>query len=109
VATALDLAKWAPETRIAGDRLSLSDVVELASTVCGVDLDVTKLPVEGLVEILSAELEEGEKFYYQLLLAIAVGRMNFEPNSEDIFNDIEPMSVKEYFRKYWTKDENITM
>lgn len=108
VAAAIDLPKWAPETRIAGDRLSLSDVVNLA-TICGVDLDVTGLPVEKLEEVLSGELEQGERFYYQLLLANAVGRMDFEPNSDDLFNNIEPMSVKEYFRKYWTKDLNITM
>ena len=41
VAAALDLAKWEPESRIVGDKLSFTEVAQLAKTICGRDLRIT--------------------------------------------------------------------
>lgn len=104
VAAALDLAKWDPESRIVGDKLSLTEVTLLAKTICGKDLQITNLPVENLEELLQGNLEDGERFYYQLLLAIALGRMDFEPTLNNLCPGIKPVSTSEYLRRHWTSE-----
>ena len=101
VAAALDLPKWEAESRIVGDRLSFGEVVELAKTVCGKELHVTNLSVEDLEGLLEGGLDDGERFYYQLLLAVAVGRMDFEPTLNELCPGVEPVLVSEYFKKHW--------
>lgn len=104
VAAALDLPKWKPESRIVGDRLTFAEVVELAKTICGRDLHIKVIPIENLEGLLQGNTSSGERFYYQLLLAIAAGRMDFEPTLNDLCPDIKPMSIEEYLRRHWTSD-----
>lgn len=104
VAAALDLAEWKPESRIVGDKLSLNEVVQLAKTVCGKDLRITYMSVENLEGLLQGKLDEGERFYYQLLLGIATGRVDFEPTLNSLCPSIKPVSTSEYLRRYWTTD-----
>lgn len=104
MAAALDLPTWEAESRIAGDRLSLGDVVQLARDICGREIGITQMSVEELEVILAGSLDIGERFYYQLLLAIALGRMNFEPTLNELCSDIQPVSTAEFLRKHWTRD-----
>jgi len=104
VAAALDLAKWEPESRIVGDKLSLNEVAQLAKTICGKDLQITHMPAENLEKLLQGNPDEGERFYYQLLLAIALGRMDFEPTLNNLCPGVKPVSTSEYLRRHWTSD-----
>jgi nucleoside-diphosphate-sugar epimerase len=104
VAAALDLPKWKPESRIVGDRVTFAEVAELAKTICGRDLHIKVMPIEKLEGLLQGNISSGERFYYQLLLAIATGRMDFEPTLNDLCPDIIPTSIKEYLREHWTSD-----
>lgn len=104
VAAALDLPKWERESRIVGDKVTFTEVVELAKTICGRDIHIKVMPIEDLEGLLRGNLSTGERFYYQLLLAIATGRMVFEPTLNDLCPDIKPVSIKEYLRRHWTND-----
>ncbi|OBT42485.1 hypothetical protein VE00_07922 [Pseudogymnoascus sp. WSF 3629] len=104
VAASLELPKWQPESRIVGDKLSFVDVAHLVKTICGQDLRITCISVEELSTILEGEQSVGERFYYQLLLAVAQGRMDFQPTLNDLFPDIKPVSVAEYLKKHWTSE-----
>ncbi|KAJ5802369.1 uncharacterized protein N7503_004819 [Penicillium pulvis] len=104
VAAALDLPTWEGESRISGDRLSLGEFVHLARDICGKEIRTTQMSVEELEVILSGSLEVGERFYYQSLLAVALGRMNFEPTLNELCSDIQPASTAEFLRKHWIMD-----
>ncbi|GAD95780.1 hypothetical protein MYCGRDRAFT_108162 [Paecilomyces variotii No. 5] len=105
VAAALELPHWEAESRIAGDRLTFTEVVELVKEICGKDLHITTLSVEDLEGILnSGNLDVGERFYYQLLLSIALGRTDFEPTLNNLCPHIKSLSVAEYFRRYWKSE-----
>ncbi|KAJ5546901.1 hypothetical protein N7494_004486 [Penicillium frequentans] len=104
VAATLDLPTWEAESRISGDRLSLGEVVQLARDICGREIRTTQMSVEELEAILAGSLEIGERFYYQLLLAVALGRMNFEPTLNELCSDIQPVTTAEFLRKHWTRD-----
>ncbi|KAJ2981353.1 hypothetical protein NQ176_g2077 [Zarea fungicola] len=101
VAASLDMPQWPHEMKVGGDRLTLTEVVELARTVCGKNLQITRLSVEELRGILQKGLSGGEQFYYQLLLAVATGRFDFESQSATLFPAIEPVTTVEYFQRYW--------
>ncbi|GIK05565.1 hypothetical protein Aspvir_009678 [Aspergillus viridinutans] len=77
VAAALDLPKWEPESRIVGDRITFTEVAELAKSRCGRDIQIKVMPTENLKGLLRGNMSSDERFYYQLLLAIATGRMDF--------------------------------
>jgi uncharacterized protein YbjT (DUF2867 family) len=104
VAASLDLPRWPPESRIVGDRLSFVEAAKLVETICGQDLRITPISLEDLSSVLKNEQSVGERFYYQLLLAIANGRMDFEPTLNDLCPDIKPTSMEEYLQKYWTSE-----
>ncbi|KAJ5460292.1 uncharacterized protein N7458_001844 [Penicillium daleae] len=104
VAATLDLPIWEAESHIVGDRLSFAEVVGLANEVCGKQLRVTEIHVEELEELLGGNLEVGERFYYQLLLSAALGRMDFDHLTNPLFPDPRPMSTSEYLKKHWTLD-----
>lgn len=104
VTASLDLPKWQPESRIVGDRLSFMEVVVLVKEICGRDLRVINIPTAELSKILESRQDVGERFYYQLLLAIALGRMDFEPTLNERVPDVKPMSVAEYLKRYWTTE-----
>jgi nucleoside-diphosphate-sugar epimerase len=104
VAAALDLSSWEPESRIAGDTLTFTEVIQLVKNICGKDLRITHMSVENLQELLKGDRDSGERFYYQLLLAVALGRMDFEPTLNDLCPDIKPVSTAEYIKRHWTCD-----
>jgi len=104
VAAALDLPTWEPESRIVGDRITFTEVVELAKRICGRDIHTKVMSTENLEGLLQDNLSSGERFYYQLLFAISTGRMDFEPTLNALCPDIKPMSIKEYLKRHWTSD-----
>lgn len=104
VAASLELPKWQPESRIVGDKLSFIDVADLVKTICGRDLRVTRISSEEILRTLEGEQSASERFYYQLLLSIAIGRLDFEPTLNDLCPDIKPLSVADYLRRHWTSE-----
>lgn len=104
VAAVLDLPKWEPESRIVGDKITLTEIVELGKAICGRDLHIKVMSIENLEGLLHGNVSSGGRFYYQLLLAIATGHMDFEPTLNDLCSDIKPVPIKEYLRRHWTND-----
>ncbi|RFU29712.1 hypothetical protein B7463_g6641, partial [Scytalidium lignicola] len=104
VAASLELPRWQPESRIVGDKLSFIEVAHLVKTICGKDLRATYVSIEELSATLEGERDVGKRFYYQLLSAIAQGRMDFKPTLNGLFSDVKPMSVAEYLKRYWTTE-----
>ncbi|KAL1886321.1 hypothetical protein Plec18167_000251 [Paecilomyces lecythidis] len=105
VAAALELPRWEAESRIAGDIVTFNEVVQLVKGICGKDLNITMLSVKDLEGILNGDnLDVGERFYYQLLLSIALGRTDFEPTLNSFCPHVKPLSVADYFRRHWKSD-----
>ena len=102
VAASLELPKWQPESRIVGDKLSFIDVALLVKEICGLDLHITYISSEELLATLEDKHSTSERFYYQLLLSIAIGRLDFESTLNDMCPDIRPLSVAEYLKRHWT-------
>jgi uncharacterized protein YbjT (DUF2867 family) len=102
VAASLDLPKWDPISRIAGDRISGNELVDLVQRVTGRALKVVKVPPAEISSTLqSGDLDFGSKFYYQLLDAIAKERIDFEPTFNAAVPHIHPTTAAEYLEKYW--------
>jgi hypothetical protein len=74
--------------RNSGDSVSLGEVVGLARNICGREIRNTQLSIEELEKPLTESLDVGEKFYYELLLAVALGRMSSELTLNDLCSDI---------------------
>ena len=103
VAASLDLPKWEPISRIVGDRISGNELVELVKKVTGRALTVTRVPVTEISGTLQKpELDFGYRFYYQLLDAIAKGRIDFEATLNAVFPHIKTTTVAEYLERHWS-------
>jgi uncharacterized protein YbjT (DUF2867 family) len=104
VASSLDLPHWEPDSRIIGDKISFNEIPNLVKKVTGRELEIKRISAKDSEAVIAGETDFFTKFYYQLLLAIAQGRMDFDATVNQRLPEIRPVTVEEYLQKYWTAD-----
>lgn len=102
VAASLDMERWEPDSRIAGDSLSYLEVVGLAEKATGRKLEISHVPVEQLESVLASGPDGITQFFHEFMLAITKGKLNFEDAKfRSGFPEIKPMTGEEFFSKHW--------
>lgn len=106
VAKSLDLpsGSWETTSYIVGETLRMDEVVQIAEKVMGKKWEVETQSPEELEVMIEAEKDAEKKMWAQLGLSYArdvegegwlVGRLNH------LFPDVSPLTVEDYFRRYY--------
>lgn len=110
VAASLELPKWEHDMSMAGDTITMAELLSIAEGVTGKTFDVQKLTREDLEKQLS-ELKP-DQFMEALWLEFklmycrdAEGEGVLTPVVNRLCPEVKPVSVKEYLERYWHRRE----
>ncbi|KAK0117550.1 hypothetical protein ONS95_011888 [Cadophora gregata] len=107
VARALGLEKWERNMDIAGDTVTLQEVVEIAERLTGRKFDVKRLgkkELEQQVETLRSGNDLLKAMWVQLKLMMLddeIGSAVLNPVVNEMCSGVQAVSVEKYLTKYW--------
>ena len=99
VAAALDLDKWEEEMGMVGDSMSYNEVVSAIEKVTKRKMLVKRNSEEELKKLI--EEVEGARFYNQVRLSIAQGKVVVKPTLNKLAPDVKPWTVEKFLETYW--------
>ena len=100
VAAALDLDKWEEEMGMVGSTMSYNEVVAAIEKVTQRKMLVKKNTEEELKTMI--QKDEGSRFYNQVRLSIAQGKMRVAPTLNKLAPQVRPWTVEEFVEEYWS-------
>jgi uncharacterized protein YbjT (DUF2867 family) len=104
VAASLDLKQWDHDSKIAGDRKSYGELVELAERITRVSFEKTYCPESQIKSVLAGNPDPEQLFFHQFMQLIVEGELDFiNPNVNSKFPEIKPTTAEEYLTKYWAE------
>ena len=99
VAAALDLDKWEEEMGMVGDTKSYNEVISAIEKVTKRKMLVKKNSEDELKKLIKEV--EGARFYNQVRLSVAQGKVQVRPTLNELAPDIEPWTVEKFLETYW--------
>ena len=99
VAAALDLDKWEEQMGMVGDTMSYNEVVGAIEKVTKRKMLVKENSEDELKKLI--EEVEGARFYNQVRLSIAQGKVQVEPTLNRLAPDVKPWTVEKFLETYW--------
>ena len=99
VAAALDLDKWEEEMGMVGDTRSYNEVVGAIEKVTKRKMLVKENSETELKKLI--EEVEGARFFNQVRLSIAQGKVQIEPTLNKLAPDVKPWTVEKFLETYW--------
>jgi hypothetical protein len=105
VAASLDLPEWEEEMSMAGDTLTMGELLASAEAVTGKKFNVTVLKRQDLVKWLTNATDFMERMWIEFNLAY-IRDMEDEVVLRPVLNRlcpaVKPITVHEYMEKHWT-------
>ncbi|KAJ3778177.1 hypothetical protein FB446DRAFT_714579 [Lentinula raphanica] len=103
VAAATQLDSWEVYNNMAGEILSMNEVVRLCEDVCGTNFTVKYNTREELVARMSPAPEQAmANFFTESFIAVLDGGFDIkDPMNLNRFVDVKPMGVREFLEKWW--------
>ncbi|KAH7121790.1 hypothetical protein B0J13DRAFT_599370 [Dactylonectria estremocensis] len=106
VAAALDLPKWEEELSMAGDTLTMGELLASAEAVTGKKFKVTQLKRQDLLERLANTSHDDfmARLWIEFNLAYIRDRDDevvLRPTLNRLCPAVKPISVREYMEKHW--------
>ncbi|KAI9878830.1 MAG: hypothetical protein M1830_010399 [Pleopsidium flavum] len=99
VAASLDLDKWDEISGMEGSTMSFNELVKLAEKVTERKFLIKHNSLTDLTEMINAD--PGKRFYNQVRLAIAEGKLIVKPTLNEKFPQVEPWHMEEWLEKWW--------
>ena len=99
VAAALDLDKWEEEMGMVGDTMSYNEVVSAIEKVTKRKMLVNQNSETELKKLITEV--EGARFYNQVRLSIAQGKVQVNPTMNKLAPDVKPWTVEKFLETYW--------
>ncbi|KAF8997889.1 hypothetical protein BDQ17DRAFT_1248072 [Cyathus striatus] len=106
VSAAVTLEKWSEEMGMSGETLTYNEIVRKAEEVLGEKITVTYIGVDDLKKRKSDAIEKKNtmvKFLMELYLDFTEGHGEIKDPYLNAATDVQPMTVKEFLQKYWSK------
>lgn len=106
VAAALDLPKWEEEMSMAGDTLTMGDLLATAEAVTGKTFEVTQLKQQDLFEKLANTSYDDfmARLWIEFNLAYIRDRDDevvLRPTLNRLCPSVKPISVRSYMQRHW--------
>lgn len=108
VAASLELPKWESDMSMAGDTLTMGELLDIAEAVTGKKFDVQKVTSDDLKK-QAAELQP-EQFMEQMWVELKLmycqdleGLTALEPVVNRLCPDVHPVSIREYVQNHWLR------
>ncbi|KAJ3966462.1 hypothetical protein EV361DRAFT_1013403 [Lentinula raphanica] len=102
VAAATQLEAWEEYYEMAGDVLSMNEILHLCEDACGTKFDVKYNSREEIHARLGPPEKTMENFFVQFLLAIMDGDCDLNrPLNLNKAVDVKPMTVEQYLKRWW--------
>ncbi|KAK7061070.1 hypothetical protein VNI00_000805 [Paramarasmius palmivorus] len=100
-AAATQLDKWDEETNMAGEVITINEVINIAESITGKKFDVKYNTEQDLLARMDPNpTSPFGNFYLEVYLGIVRGECEMEINLNGLV-DVNPTSVKEYLQKWW--------
>ncbi|KAJ3985611.1 hypothetical protein F5890DRAFT_1122836 [Lentinula detonsa] len=102
VAAATQLEAWEEYNDVAGDVLTMNEIVRLCEDVCGTKFDVKYNSREVILARLGPPEKVMENFFAEFLLALMDGECDVKrPINLNELVDVKPMTVRQYLEQWW--------
>ncbi|KAJ3775746.1 hypothetical protein FB446DRAFT_723975 [Lentinula raphanica] len=102
VAAATQLEAWEEYYEMAGDVLTMNEILHLCEDACGTKFDVKYNSREEIHARLGPPEKTMENFFVQFLLAIMDGDCDLNrPLNLNKAVDVKPMTVEQYLKRWW--------
>ncbi|KAJ3979676.1 hypothetical protein F5890DRAFT_1545627 [Lentinula detonsa] len=103
VAEATQLETWEEYNNMAGEILTMNEVVRLCEDVCGTEFNVKYNSREELAARISPAPEKARaNFFVESLIAIIDGECDIKrPMNLNKLVDVQPMGVRQYLEQWW--------
>ncbi|KAI9870393.1 MAG: hypothetical protein M1830_004300 [Pleopsidium flavum] len=82
-----------------GSTMSFNELVKLAEKVTKRKFLIKHNSLTDLTEMINAD--PGKRFYNQVRLAIAKGKLTMKPTLNEKFPQVEPWHMEEWLEKWW--------
>lgn len=110
VAASLDLDVWPQYSQMRGDRMTYNEVLQIAEGVRGKKFQTTYLSKEQLLKIIDErrdKVSDLQKMFAQWWLEVLGDNpVGYEgKNLNDLCPEVQPMGIKEFLNKWWSKAE----
>jgi hypothetical protein len=97
---------WKEEFNFVGETIRMDEVVKAIEKVRGQKMEISYRPYEKIVEEEAKEtIEWPNKFWLQAELVHALDKAGegvIEPVHNDLVPQVEPISVEEYLKRFWS-------
>ncbi|KAM0271396.1 hypothetical protein ACHAQH_009118 [Verticillium albo-atrum] len=106
VAASLDLPKWEEEMTMAGETITMGELLASAESVAGKKIAVTKLEKKDLEERLEKSEDFMERLWLEFYLAYIrdeEGEVVLPPTLNRLCPQVKPSTVRQYMEEHWSK------
>ncbi|KAK1232732.1 hypothetical protein PQX77_004130 [Marasmius sp. AFHP31] len=101
VAEATQLDIWPEQLDMAGDEISLNEVISIAEKVTGKRFDVKHNTKEDILEVMNQPPKEWKDYYYLAQLSVILGEVGQGKTLNGLVPHFKPTTVEEFIRKWW--------
>lgn len=100
VVAALELKTWPEKSAMASEVLTYNQVVDIAEDVLQTKFDRTYLSVDQLRANLKPSPAFMENFYWDIMIALAEGRMTYATNLNTLGPHVRPTTIREFLQTH---------
>ncbi|KAM0325937.1 hypothetical protein ACHAQA_007242 [Verticillium albo-atrum] len=106
VAASLDLPKWEEDMSMAGETITMGELLASAEAVTGKKLTVTKLHKDDVEKKLAASEDFMERMWLEFFLAYIRDKDDevvVSPVLNQLCPQVKPITVRQYMEKHWSQ------